>query len=805
METFVIGDIEDSLQAFKDACECISNHPNARLIFLGDIYHPHTSSMTISNAEIILNLLGIRIRQFFLEGVTLEPSEYRRHSERISQAFRDLYLQKELEKYTLTDKLRLQIFTSDKLSKNKSDEDAIKNEGSNGWKGPKRFSKDSFSYGFSQSYSYSDKHSSPKMNTDRNSSAYDSENNSAYPSYNHASVNGEEARPHSSIRNNHEHFQCRDDIYNATRTLRLNCKYKLWREVQEDEEGPIFLFGNKEIDLMRDLADLTMVAVNSQGTIFYNIDYFRNKRRKTISQSLTIHEVNVLLTYLSLCEDAVVIGRTLFTHIYVNARQIYYHAHQFNTSSVITNPLEHTRTNSIKLNGEQTHEKVDSRYRTPINVPQRPLPSFEANSSFHKASSIDESHPIMNYYMNKRYNHENKRFIHIVVGHSKCFGSFIDHDHPEIQITMLDITGDTSFDPEHPHGRTGPAEIGFKNYLKFIPCSSEENTSLVAHITFNSTDPLIQEMLKFKFPAKQLFLTSKPSSLISVLDYYRSRREYYLQKLEAGNLPKNMIRSRNHLEDMNSFQKQSRDARSFQPSLNASELSIWRKSTHKRSASENNEKMNIEPMEFKHSNQRRSSICLAEMDLKMNENDKESQTSDSSQNTENMQEPSVITNQDLINSNQDKYQGKSSSDNVPSEFISPSIASADKHLGPIYEQLITPYDFTLNSSESIRKPIRTIRFSENHLDVIKHGKTLERPLVFNIMDEHKPKSISTDSSSNRESSSVKDLQAVSTHEVNDEIKLVSFIDESAYYAEEEDDQLPSSLKIEKSFNLTNLT
>lgn len=565
METFVIGDIEDSPQAFRDACECISNHPNARLIFLGDIYHPHTSSETIANAETILNLLGIRIRQFFLEGITLEPSEHRRHSERISQAFRDLYLQKELEKYTPTDKIRFQIFTSDKPPKNKSNED-------DHWrKGQMRCFKDNFNHGNNQSYSYSDNNSISTCT-------------SINRGLNNASI---------------ETLQDPDEVYNATRTLRLNCEYKLWREVQEDDEGPIFLFGNKEIDLIRDLAELNMSAVDSQGTIYYDIEYFRNKRRRSISQSLTIHEVNVLLTYLSLCEDAVVIGKTLFTHIYVNARQIYYHAHQFDTT--------YKSEESHMLNEFSTyeHKRLSSSgtqaIRSFSGVRQKHLPSY------YKASSIDGTHSSVNYYMKKHYTDENKRFIHVVVGHSKCFGSFFDPEHLEIQITMLDITGDTSFDPEHPHGRTGPVEIGFKNYIKFTPCSSNENKSLVAHIIFNSSDPIIQEMLKFKLPAKQLFLTSKPSPLISVIDFYRARREYYLQKLETRNGRRNDGKSNSNLEDSETFQKHICVARSFQP---AHELGSWRNSTHQRTSTG--------PII-----QRRSSICLAEMDIKMNKSSDE--------------------------------------------------------------------------------------------------------------------------------------------------------------------------------------
>lgn len=563
METFVIGDIEDSSQAFRDACECISNHPNARFIFLGDIYHPHTSSETIANTETILNLLGIRIRQFFLEGVTLEPSEHRRHSERISQAFLDLYLQKELEKYTPTDKIRFQIFTSDK-----SNEEYWR-------KGQRKCFRDNFNHGYNQHYS-------------------ESENNT---------ISTCTSNNHGLNKANIETVQDPDEVYNATRTLRLNCEYKLWREVQEDDEGPIFLFGNKEIDLIRDLAELNMSAVDSQGTIYYDIEYFRNKRRKSISQSLTIHEVNVLLTYLSLCEDAVVIGKTLFTHIYVNARQIYYHAHQFNTTydpdeSHMLNEFPTYEHKRISSSGTQT-------IRSFSEIQQRHLPSY------YKASSIDGTQSSVNYYMNKHYNIENNRFIHVVVGHSKCFGSFFDPEHLEIQITMLDITGDTSFDPEHPHGRTGPVEIGFKNYIKFTPCSSNENKSLVAHIIFNSSDPIIQEMLKFKLPAKQLFLTSKLSPLISVIDFYRTRREYYLQKLETRNIRRNYGKSNSNLEDSETFQKHLRTARS------AHELGSWRNSTHQHTLTE------VITEEREPIIQRHPSICLAEMDIKMDKSSDE--------------------------------------------------------------------------------------------------------------------------------------------------------------------------------------
>ena len=573
METFVIGDIEDSPQAFRDACECISNHPNARHIFLGDIYHPHTSSETIANTETILNLLGIRIRQFFLEGVTLEPSEHRRHSERISQAFLDLYLQKELEKYTPTDKIRFQIFTSDKPPKNKSNEEYWR-------KGQRECFRDNFNHGYNQPYS-------------------ESENNTIST----CTINN-----HGLNNANIETLQDPDEVYNATRSLRLNCEYKLWREVQEDDEGPIFLFGNKEIDLIRDLAELNMSAVDSQGTIYYDIEYFRNKRRKSISQSLTIHEVNVLLTYLSLCEDAVVIGKTLFTHIYVNARQIYFHSHQFNTTY---EPVESHMLNEFSIYEHERLSSNDTQVIRSFSGIQKHLPSY------YKASYIDETHSSMNYYMSKHYTNENKRFIHVMVGHSKCFGSFFDPEHLEIQITMLDITGDTSFDPEHPHGRTGPVEIGFKNYIKFTPCSSNENKSLVAHIIFNSSDPIIQETLKFKLPAKQLFLTSKLSPLISVMDFYKASREYYLQKLETRNIQRNDGTSNSHSEDSETFQKHLCVARSLQPAQSAHELGSWRNSTHQRALTE------VITKEREPIIQRRPSICLAEMDIKMDKSSDE--------------------------------------------------------------------------------------------------------------------------------------------------------------------------------------
>lgn len=730
METFVIGDIEDSPQAFRDACECISNHPNVRIIFLGDIYHPHTSSETIANTETILNLLGIRIRQFFLEGVTLEPSEHRRHSERISQAFLDLYLQKELEKYTPTDKIRFQIFTSDK-----SNEEYWR-------KGQRKCFKDNFNHGYSQPYS-------------------ESENNtiSTCTSNNHGLNNA-----------NIETVQDPDEVYNATRTLRLNCEYKLWREVQEDDEGPIFLFGNKEIDLIRDLAELNMSAVDSQGTIYYDIEYFRNKRRKSISQSLTIHEVNVLLTYLSLCEDAVVIGKTLFTHIYVNARQIYYHSHQFNTTYDTDEihmlnefpAYEHKRLSS---NGAQT-------IRSFSEIRQKHLPSY------YKVSSVDETHSSVNYYMNKHYTNENKRFIHVVVGHSKCFGSFFDPEHPEIQITMLDITGDTSFDPEHPHGRTGPVEIGFKNYIKFTPCSSNENKSLVAHIIFNSSDTIIQEMLKFKLPAKQLFLTSKLSPLISVIDFYRARREYYLQKLETRNIRRNDGKSNSNSEDSETFQKHLHTARSLQPAQSAHELGSWRNSTHQRTLTE------VITKEREPIIQRRPSICLAEMDIKM---DKSSDENTELKSIEEIKEEPVF---------------KQTSDDNSCGNSSPSALHIDSydHLRSIEENMDMnnseqPYVYKHHFMESWMKeekslePIKSVKFNESSntesLQYINtnppaHGqiRMFNQPLTFNIVEEYKSEAISNDISSHNEL-----LPSATSQE--DDIKLHILSDE----------ELPSSLKL----------
>lgn len=678
METFVIGDIEDSSQAFRDACECISNHPNARFIFLGDIYHPHTSSETIANTETILNLLGIRIRQFFLEGVTLEPSEHRRHSERISQAFLDLYLQKELEKYTPTDKIRFQIFTSDK-----SNEEYWR-------KGQRKCFKDNFNHGYNQHYS-------------------ESENNtiSTCTSNNHGLNNA-----------NIETLQDPDEVYNATRSLRLNCEYKLWREVQEDDEGPIFLFGNKEIDLIRDLAELNMSAVDSQGTIYYDIEYFRNKRRKSISQSLTIHEVNVLLTYLSLCEDAVVIGKTLFTHIYVNARQIYYHAHQFNTTydpdeSHMLNEFPTYEHKRISSSGAQT-------IRSFREIQQRHLPSH------YKASSIDGTQSSVNYYMNKHYNIENNRFIHVVVGHSKCFGSFFDPEHLEIQITMLDITGDTSFDPEHPHGRTGPVEIGFKNYIKFTPCSSNENKSLVAHIIFNSSDPIIQEMLKFKLPAKQLFLTSKLSPLISVIDFYRARREYYLQKLETRNIRRNYGKSNSNSEDSETFQKHLCVARS------AHELGSWRNSTHQRTLTE------VITEEREPIIQRHPSICLAEMDIKM---DKSSDENTELKSIEEIKEEPVFKQTSNDNS--------SASQTDSRECL--SSIEENMYMNNSEQPYIYKHHFmeTWMKEKKPLESIKSIKFNESSntesLQYINtnppaHGQimTFNHPLTFNIVEEYKP-------------------------------------------------------------------
>lgn len=810
METFVIGDIEDSPQAFRDACECITNHPNARFIFLGDIYHPHTSSETIANAETILNLLGIRIRQFFLEGVTLEPAEHRHHSERITQAFRDLYLQKELEKYTPTDKIRFQIFTSDKPLKDKSNEDNGKNEGKYRWKEQRKYFNENFNHGYAQSYSYSDKNYSTSSEYENNTTSISASSNNR--------LNNDSPVNHSS---NIETIQAQEEVYNATRSLRLNCEYKLWREVQEDEDGPIFLFGNKEIDLMRDLAELNMAAVDSQGTIYYNIDYFRNKRRKTISQSLTIHEINVLLTYLSLCEDAVVIGKTLFTHIYVNARQIYYHAHQFNTTydaSVvpISNEISTYEHNRMSLNGAQINHSFSG-------VQRKPLPSLEAKPSYYKAASIDETHSSVNYYMNKHYTIENKRFIHVVVGHSKCFGSFFDPEHLEIQITMLDITGDTSFDPEHPHGRTGPVEIGFKNYIKFTPCSSNENKSLVAHIIFNSTDPIIQEMLKFKFPAKQLFLTSKPSPLISVIDFYRARRDYYLQKLEARNVQKNVSRTNSNSEDSESFQKQLHASRSIQPTQSAYELGSWRNSSHQRASSENIGQIELKTVEHEHIIQRHPSICLAEMDIEMdkyfnannilkNIQEIKSEPIKQDQNLNKTQIHDDLSGNSILNTSQIdlcerlnsiEESAVQNSSEQPYMYKHVLLSNEMNGMKAWQKEKFQPLAFTSKPGEKFLGPMQSVKFNENlntrntinidnSLIPLRQMSIFNKPCTFNMFEEHKSDSISNDTSSHNES-------APSESSQEEDIKPDSISNETPYSSSDED--LPSSLKLKKTFDL----
>lgn len=599
MNTYIIGDIEDSPQAFRDACECIKNHRNSRFIFLGDIYHPHTSSESIANAEAILKLLHIRIRRFFVEGVKLSKEERNRHIEMVTQVFRDLFLEKELEKYTSTDKIKFQIFKDRKYLKD----------------------------------SYSDSSENNNVEIDCNDKQYSSEPSGYDKKFTFGSKfylklqdNGSELKDLIDERSTNIQIP-NDYVYSETRTLRPNIEYKIWREVQDDDDGPIFLFGNKEIDLIRDLAELSEVNVDENGTIYYVIKYFRNKRRKNLFQSLTVHEINVLLTYLSLCEDTIVLGKTLFTHIYANARQIYYRCQQ--VSALPQEINENTSNIENKGNTTGRNNKYMPNFSAIRAVKSELLPLYdESRSNGNQINSIAyDKESLVNYYSpvnNQIENQAVKRFIHVFVGHSKCFGSFIDSDHPELQISMLDITGDTTIDPKNnPDGTKVPPEINFKNYARFVPCFNEG--TLVAHAIFNTTDPTLREMVRERLPAKYLFLTSKPCPMVSVIDFYPKWKAERANKLENRSVQTPQRKPyKTYRENC--------DGKYHKEPLSAysSSMRSWRTGSHNRSSSDAiiQQENTINETSENYPVKRRSSICLAMDITSSSENQEEISSND---------------------------------------------------------------------------------------------------------------------------------------------------------------------------------
>ena len=86
--------------------------------------------------------------------------------------------------------------------------------------------------------------------------------------------------------------------------------------------GIVFLFGNKEIDLIRDLTSfINGVFINNETIKISTVYYFKAKRNEVI-RTFTKQELNILYTYLNLCKHFIISNKILITHMYINAKAL---------------------------------------------------------------------------------------------------------------------------------------------------------------------------------------------------------------------------------------------------------------------------------------------------------------------------------------------------------------------------------------------------------------------------------------------------------------------------------------------------
>lgn len=204
-------------------------------------------------------------------------------------------------------------------------------------------------------------------------------------------------------------------------------KFKHIKEIErildrdkENRKRFIFLLGNKEIDLIRDLHGITSMNIIN-GDFVSNFTYFDKHKKYEITIKFTIHEVNVLINYLLYCSHVFITENILMTHIYTNARLL------------------------IKAKKIENIKKV-------------------------------------------------------IAGHNRCFGRFIDTDHENLEIYILDIS----------HEKAGV----IRNFIYLL--NNEVNYFPLKEIVY--------QILTYKFSANKTFLRGGwgPDD-VGTLEFYLSR------------------------------------------------------------------------------------------------------------------------------------------------------------------------------------------------------------------------------------------------------------------------------------------
>lgn len=81
----------------------------------------------------------------------------------------------------------------------------------------------------------------------------------------------------------------------------------------------VFLFGNKELDLIRDFSSLHMGIITVDRHFKTSFCYRCRQKRQRLDIDVEIDKLNIILTYLNLCHIYVRTENVIISHIYTNA------------------------------------------------------------------------------------------------------------------------------------------------------------------------------------------------------------------------------------------------------------------------------------------------------------------------------------------------------------------------------------------------------------------------------------------------------------------------------------------------------